>query len=136
MPAEGAERARRDRAEWKQWGPYLSERASGTVRADYSTAACRQAAEVDRGEPGVLEQRSHRGLGVGIVPGDEDHAPAPGLLRVGAEHVGAEGVAGLHNRSAGDEVGDELTRGSPIQVVGAPVVGRVDDGLAVPFEAS
>jgi Glycosyl hydrolase family 63 C-terminal domain len=36
MPGEGAERARRDLAEWKQWGPYLSERAWGTVREDYS----------------------------------------------------------------------------------------------------
>src|SRR4051812_43499380 len=36
MPAEGAERARRDLAEWKRWGPYLSERAWGTVREDYS----------------------------------------------------------------------------------------------------
>jgi Glycosyl hydrolase family 63 C-terminal domain len=36
MPAEGAERARRDLPEWKRWGPYLSERAWGTVREDYS----------------------------------------------------------------------------------------------------
>ncbi len=76
------------------------------------------------------------GLGVDVVPGDEDHASAPGLLRVGAEHVGAECVAGLHDRCAGDEAGDELAGRSPVQVVGAPVVGRVDDDLVVPFEAS
>jgi hypothetical protein len=31
-----AERARLDLPEWKQWGPYVSERAWGTVREDYS----------------------------------------------------------------------------------------------------
>jgi Mannosylglycerate hydrolase MGH1-like glycoside hydrolase domain len=33
---ENAERARRDLAPWRRWGPYLSERAWGTVREDYS----------------------------------------------------------------------------------------------------
>ena len=28
--------AREGKAHWKQWGPYLSERAWGTVREDYS----------------------------------------------------------------------------------------------------
>ena len=32
----GAERARRDLPEWRRWGPYVSERAWGTVREDYS----------------------------------------------------------------------------------------------------
>jgi hypothetical protein len=32
----GAERRRRDLPEWHRWGPYLSERAWGTVREDYS----------------------------------------------------------------------------------------------------
>jgi hypothetical protein len=27
---------RRRRSNWKQWGPYLSERAWGTVREDYN----------------------------------------------------------------------------------------------------
>jgi hypothetical protein len=36
VPAEGAERARRELPEWKRWGPYLSERAWGTVREDDS----------------------------------------------------------------------------------------------------
>jgi hypothetical protein len=31
-----SERARRDAPEWRRWGPYLSERAWGTVREDYS----------------------------------------------------------------------------------------------------
>jgi hypothetical protein len=31
-----AEHARRELAEWRRWGPYLSERAWGTVREDYS----------------------------------------------------------------------------------------------------
>ena len=41
-PAAGAERrrlaegSRRDPGPWKQWGPYVSERAWGTVREDYS----------------------------------------------------------------------------------------------------
>jgi hypothetical protein len=30
------ERLNNDGAAWKQWGPYLSERAWGTVREDYS----------------------------------------------------------------------------------------------------
>jgi hypothetical protein len=33
---ENAEVGRRDLAPWKRWGPYLSERAWGTVREDYS----------------------------------------------------------------------------------------------------
>jgi hypothetical protein len=33
---ENAERARRDLGTWGRWGPYLSERAWGTVREDYS----------------------------------------------------------------------------------------------------
>jgi hypothetical protein len=28
--------ARQEKAEWKKWGPYLSERQWGTVREDYS----------------------------------------------------------------------------------------------------
>ena len=36
MPIETAERDRRDLPEWRRWGPYLSERAWGTVREDYS----------------------------------------------------------------------------------------------------
>jgi len=36
-PSSGAERQRlNDDQDWKQWGPYLSERAWGTVREDYS----------------------------------------------------------------------------------------------------
>jgi hypothetical protein len=34
--SENAERARRDLPPWRRWGPYLSERAWGTVREDYS----------------------------------------------------------------------------------------------------
>jgi hypothetical protein len=33
---ENAEAGRRDLASWRRWGPYLSERAWGTVREDYS----------------------------------------------------------------------------------------------------
>jgi hypothetical protein len=36
VSTENAERARRDLAPWRRWGPYLSERAWGTVREDYS----------------------------------------------------------------------------------------------------
>ena len=36
MSAEDAERKRRDDPVWRTWGPYLSERAWGTVREDYS----------------------------------------------------------------------------------------------------
>jgi hypothetical protein len=35
-PTDAAERARRAQPEWLRWGPYLSERAWGTVREDYS----------------------------------------------------------------------------------------------------
>ena len=41
-------------------------------------ASCRQAAEVDRGEPRVFEDRDDIRFRVGIVPGDEDHPPAAG----------------------------------------------------------
>ena len=36
MPADTPEHRRRADAEWRRWGPYLSERAWGTVREDYS----------------------------------------------------------------------------------------------------
>jgi len=38
MNAEGIrlEEARDEKAPWKKWGPYLSERQWGTVREDYS----------------------------------------------------------------------------------------------------
>ena len=38
MTGDGAERARlrEDPSAWRRWGPYLSERAWGTVREDYS----------------------------------------------------------------------------------------------------
>ena len=61
--------------------------------------------------------------------------PAAGLMRIRAEHVGAKCVAGFHDTCAGDEVGDELARCSPLEVVGGPVVGRVDDDPTVPLEA-
>ena len=35
-PTENAELERRALADWRRWGPYLSERAWGTVREDYS----------------------------------------------------------------------------------------------------
>ena len=36
MSTRDAERTRRDDPAWRRWGPYLSERAWGTVREDYS----------------------------------------------------------------------------------------------------
>jgi len=38
VSTDGAERSRlgEDRAAWLRWGPYVSERAWGTVREDYS----------------------------------------------------------------------------------------------------
>ena len=36
MSTQDAELTRRDVAAWRQWGPYLAERAWGTVREDYS----------------------------------------------------------------------------------------------------
>ena len=58
-----------------------------------------------------------------------------GLLRIRAEHVGAKCVAGFHDTGAGDEVGDELAGRSPLEIVGGPVVGRVDDDLTGPGKA-
>ena len=98
-------------------------------------AACGQVAEVDRGEARVLEQRDDLRLRVGVVAGDEDHALAAGLVRIRAEHFGAERVGGLDDARAGNEVGDELARCSPVEIVGGPVVGRVDDDLTVPVES-
>jgi hypothetical protein len=36
MAVDDAEIQRRDQAAWRRWGPYVSERAWGTVREDYS----------------------------------------------------------------------------------------------------
>src|SRR6266566_8509614 len=100
----------------------------------HGTARC-QVAEVDRGEPRVLEQRDDLRLRVSVVAGDEDHALAASLVWIRAEHFGAERVGGLRHMRARDELGDELARRSPLEIVGGPVVGRVDDDLTVPVEA-
>src|SRR5580765_6804915 len=97
--------------------------------------SCGQAAEVDCGEPCILEQGDDLGFCLGVVAGDEDHAATAGLLRVRAEHFGSEGICGLHDARAGNEVGDELARRSPVQIVGSPVVGRVDHRLPLPVDA-
>jgi hypothetical protein len=71
-------------------------------------AAGRQVAEVDRGEPRVLEESDHLLLGVRVVAGEEDHAPPTGLVWVRGEHVGSERVRGLDDPGGSDEVGDDL----------------------------
>src|SRR4029450_4714330 len=98
-------------------------------------AACGQVAEVDRAEARVLEQREDLRFRVGVVAGDEDHALAAGLVWIRAEHFGAERIGGLDHPRAGNKVRDELARCSPLEIVGGPVVGRVDDDLTVPVEA-
>ncbi len=59
----------------------------------------------------------------------------PAVSGSDAEHVRAQRVGGLHDARARNEVGDELARRSPLEIVGCPVVGRVDDDLTVPVEA-
>src|SRR5262249_15456736 len=71
MTTDGAERARRDLAEWHRWGPYLSERAWGTVREDYSAdgdawnffphdhARSRAYRWSEDGLGGICDQRQH-----------------------------------------------------------------------------
>jgi hypothetical protein len=49
------EAARAQKAPWKKWGPYLSERQWGTVREDYSEGGHRRAAD-----PARLERPSPR----------------------------------------------------------------------------
>jgi hypothetical protein len=83
----------------------------------------------------VLEERDDLRFRVGVVAGDEDHALPAGLVWIRAQHFGAERVGGLNHPRAGNKVGDELARCSPLEIVGTPVVGRVDDDLTVPFEA-
>ncbi|HEX9598588.1 MAG TPA: hypothetical protein VF963_04355 [Gaiellaceae bacterium] len=51
------------------------------------------------------------------------------------EHFGAKRVRGFDEPRPGDELGDELARCSPLEIVGGPVVGRIDDDLTVPVEA-
>ena len=86
-------------------------------------------------KPASWNSATTSAFAVGVVPGDEDHAPATGLLRIRAEHVGTKCVAGFHDTCAGDEVGDELARCSPLEIVGGPVVGRVNDDLTIPGKA-
>src|SRR4051794_19887332 len=69
-------------------------------------AACCEVAEIDRGEAGVLEQRDDFRFRVGVVAGDEDHAPAAGFLWIRPEHVGAERVRGFDEPRPGNEAGD------------------------------
>ena len=97
--------------------------------------ACGQVAEIDRSEPCAVEQLDDVRFCFGVVAGDEDHAPAAGLVWIRAENFGFERVGSLHESRAGNEVGDELAGRPSVQIVGSPVVGRVDDDLAVPGEA-
>jgi hypothetical protein len=99
-------------------------------------AACCEVAEVDGSEACVLEQRDDFRFRGGVVAGDEDHARAAGFVWIRAEHVGAERVGGFDELRAGNEIGNELARRSPVQVVGSPVVGRVDYRLPVPVDGT
>ena len=99
-------------------------------------AAAGEASEIDGKETRVLEDGAHLRLGVAVVPGDEDDALAACLVGIRAEHVGAERVRGLHDARAGNEVGNEFARCSPVEVLGLPVVGCVDHDPTVPFRAS
>src|SRR5712691_10499485 len=65
-------------------------------------AARGKVAEVDRGVARVLEEGDHPGLCIGVIPRQEDHAFASGLVRIRAKHRGGERVRGLDDAGAGD----------------------------------
>src|SRR5712691_7872483 len=54
-----------------------------------------QAAEVDREETGGAEQSGDRGLGRGVVAGQEDHPATARLVRICAQYVSRKRVGGL-----------------------------------------
>jgi hypothetical protein len=62
---------------------------------------------------------------------------AAGLVWIRAEHVGAERVGGLNHPCAGNKVGNELARRSPLEIAwrqsddrGGAVRGRISRELA------
>src|SRR5207237_10677071 len=92
-----------------------------------------QVTDVDREEAGGVEQLDDRGLGRGVVAGQEDYPTAARLVGIGAQDLRPKRVGGLYQPGTRDEIGDELAGGAAAEF-GVPRVRRVDDSLAVPLQ--
>ena len=84
------------------------QRASHLLHA----SACHQVAEVDREEGGGREPLDDRGLGRGIVAGEEDTRRQPASWG-SASKTSLRGVGGVNKPGARDEVGDDLLEVRP-----------------------
>src|SRR5580704_7946027 len=83
-----------------------SERASGLLHAPPGP----ELTEIDWEEPSALEEVCDYRLGGTIVPREEQHTAAAGLLRIAPKEPGKKGVGGLHDPCTFDELRDDLTR--------------------------
>src|ERR1700744_2367165 len=94
----------------------LTSRETDQVEAGKGTpellhpATAAQGTEIDGEVPSGIEERDDLARRGDAATGDEDDAPAAGLGRIGAEHAGAERIAGLDHAGRGDEIGDDLAR--------------------------
>src|SRR5580700_8842088 len=70
----------------------------------------REITEIDREEPGALEQVRDYRLGGTVVPGQEQHTAAAGLMRIAPKEPGTKRVGGLHDPCTFDELRHDLTR--------------------------
>src|ERR1700732_2967482 len=66
--------------------------------------------EIDREEPGALQEICDYRLGGSVVPGEEQHSAAAGLMRVAPKELRAKRVGGLHDARTFDELRHDLTR--------------------------
>jgi hypothetical protein len=83
-----------------------SERAPRLLHA----SSGREITEIDREEPGAPEEVRNYRLGGTVVPGQEQHAAAAGLMRIAPKEPGTKRVGGLHDPCTFDELRHDLTR--------------------------
>ncbi len=88
-------------------------------------------------KPAASKSSSDRALCFRVVAGDEQHPPATDFAWVRTQDVGRERVGRLHDPSAGNQLGHDLTRRQPTERHGLEAgkqhgVGRIDHNLARP----
>src|SRR6266705_6915500 len=96
-PTSGRNPGERGLSDWRKPHEIVRrQRAPDLLQAP----ARHQAAEVDGEETGRVEQPADRGLGRGVVAGQEDHPATARLMRIFAQYVSRERVGGLDQPAA------------------------------------
>ena len=86
-----------------------------------ASSPAHEVAEVDRREPGGVEQLHDHGLRGLVIAGDEQDSAAARLSGIGAAHVRANRVGRLHQPCAPNQLGNDLARCASIDRRGLEV---------------